>query len=160
MLKRRLLLLLLVSTSVLCAQHTPSIGNSVAQETKQSFTLSIGSPSLTWKSADPIRLDATVKNLTDQRLHLYSSESAWERGEIIVRDGSGNAVPPVQNPGLIKLSFTSIFVEPSKSLRESFNISRQFNLTKPGQYSLQIDKEDPTTKTVVKSNTLVLTVTH
>ncbi len=133
--------------------------HATAQEIQHSFTLSISSPSTTWKSADPIRVDVTVVNLTNRRLHLTSSQSAWERGEIIVRDGSGNVVPPIQNPGLVKPSATSIFVEPSKNLKESFNISRQFDLTRPGQYSFQVEKEDPTTKTLVKSNTLVLTIT-
>jgi hypothetical protein len=159
MLKRKLLLLLLVSTSVLCAQHTPTNGNSVVQEAKPSFTLSISSPSETWKSADHIRVHVTLKNLTNRQLRLSNSRSAWERGEIIVRDGSGNVVPPIQDPKMVKQSGSIMFVDPRESPKESFNISRQFDLTRPGQYSLQIEKEDPTTKTVVKSNTLVLTIT-
>jgi len=157
MLKRRLLLLLLISTSVvLCAQRTPSSGNSAAQEGKQPFVISISSPREMWKSTDSIRLNVTVKNLTDQRLMLISLSCARQTGEIVIRDDGGNVIPTtILNAGGSCFAF---FVEPGKDNRESIPIDRRFNLTKPGRYSVQVAKEDSTTKTVVKSNTLVLTI--
>jgi hypothetical protein len=131
----------------------------IAQEIQPSFTLAISSPSVTWKSVDHIRVDVTVKNRTNLQLRLSSSRSAWERGEIIVRDGSGNVVPPIQDPKMVRPSGPIVFVDPRENFKESFNISQQFDLTRPGQYSFQVEKEDPTTKTLVKSNTLVLTIT-
>ena len=157
MLKRRLLLLLLASASVLCAQRTPSSGNSTAQEAKQSFVISISSPRKTWRSTDSIRLDVTVKNLTDRRITLISLWSAWETGEIIIRDEGGNVIPTILNGARSSRSVFS--VEPGKDNRESLPIDKQFDLTRPGRYSLQVEKEDRATKTVVKSNTLVLTIT-
>ncbi len=134
--------------------------HSMAQDAKQSFVISISSPSTTWKSTDSIRLDVAVKNLTDQRIQVSSSRSAWETGEILIRDGSGNVIPPIQNPQTVfRSSGSSIVVKPGKDYTESFNISKQFDLTKPGQYSLQIEKKDPSSNTVVKSNILVLTIT-
>jgi hypothetical protein len=131
----------------------------LGQDVKTSFTLTVSSSRQVWKSSEPIHLDATVQNLTDLRLHLSSSQSAWENGEIFIRDANGVPVPPIEDPSTVRRSFPSIFIEGGKTLKESFNISRQFDLAKPGQYYIQIEKKDPTTKIVVKSNTLVLTVT-
>jgi hypothetical protein len=89
---------------------------------------------------------------------LISLWSAWETGEIIIRDDGGNVIPTILSGPRLSSRF-GFFVEPGKDNKESLPIDKQFDLTKPGRYSLQVEKEDRTTKTVVKSNTLVLTIT-
>ena len=126
-----------------------------------SFTLSIALPQPVTKAAAPIRLDLTVENETDQLLILGTIRNGGRRSGIILRNEKDEALPYRDDPSpgeIYKFSDFGLGVGPRKRATESVDLGRYFNLTTPGQYSLQIRRRDPLTHLQVLSNKVTLTI--
>ena len=50
-------------------------------------------------------------------------------------------------------------LNPGESLKDSISISKMYDMTKPGKYQVQVQRTDPESKVIVKSNTIGITVT-
>jgi hypothetical protein len=132
-----------------------------AQTSNPSFAITISSRTTTFESGSPIRLDITIENHLNQVLLLGSTRTVdGARSGIIILRSDGSRVEPIHQPqpGDIK-SGMGIGLEPHKGGTESLNLGRFFDLTKPGQYSVQVKKRDPQNNLDVGSNLLTITIT-
>jgi hypothetical protein len=89
---------------------------------------------------------------------LGSSRGASRDSGIVIKDSGGDVVLPIQR-GPIKGSMLFFGVDPGKKHLESADISKQFDLTKPGQYSIMVQRMDQVTHQMIASNTVNITVT-
>jgi hypothetical protein len=55
-------------------------------------------------------------------------------------------------------SVTLLDLKPGQTLKEACPVDKRYDLTQPGEYSVQASRYDYETKTWVKSNTITLTV--
>ena len=137
------------------------VAHAGAQAASQSFSISIASPKSTWESGTSIRLDITIENHLNKVLLLSSSRPEDRaRSEIAVLTSDGHHVELLHKPqpGDGK-SGLGIGLEPHESVSESLNLSRVFDLTKPGNYSVQLQKRDPESNLTVESNVITITIT-
>lgn len=51
------------------------------------------------------------------------------------------------------------FLAPGETQKDEIPVSKLYDLSKPGRYTIQIQRTDPETKLVVKSNSITVTVT-
>jgi len=143
-----------------------------ARAAQQSFTISISTAQSSFKATREIRLQVIITNTSQQEIAVGNAggEAAELSGyEIIVFDDKGNAPPetryhkgvrredpniPVGTGSLVKVS-----LGPGQSLKDATILNRLYDLSKPGNYTIQVQRTDPETKTVVKSNIITLTIT-
>jgi purine nucleosidase len=120
------------------------------------FTLSVSAPKTTLVSGEPIRLDVTIENHTDRLIMLPDYRSS---AGITVWDSGGNILSRAEAAQFHHGSIFASMVESGKTITESLNVGRFFDLTKPGEYSIEIEGRDQDSKSVSKSNTVTVTVT-
>jgi hypothetical protein len=80
---------------------------------------------------------------------------------ISIWDSNGNQLPPRDEfkprPDSIH-SGLGMGISPGKSITESVDLNRWYDLTKPGQYTVQARKRIPGSNSVVESNKLAITI--
>jgi hypothetical protein len=64
------------------------------------------------------------------------------------------------NPILIQGSSIEIALAPGKSVVDAIDLTELYDLNLPGKYTVQVQRTDPYSKTVVKSNVITVTVTR
>jgi hypothetical protein len=137
-----------------------AVSQSVATPTT-SFTLEIDALQDVVKSGSRIRVDIFATNVTDHDLDLDNDLNLYS---IEVRDQS-QTEPPLTEAGK-KLqrehgqgSRNHVHLKPGKVVGLGIVwISDLYDFRKPGEYSIQIARMDEETKTLVKSNTMIITV--
>jgi hypothetical protein len=82
--------------------------------------------------------------------HRSSSRASQDSQGVSLPSGAKLVRPPITR------SDTS--VEPNATFERRINVSDLYDLTKPSQYTIQIQRRDPDSQTVVKSNAIVVTV--
>jgi hypothetical protein len=139
----------------------------VASE-KPPFTITISTPQATVKAGLDVKVEATMTNTSDQDVSY-----AVGVGPIInvdVRDAEGKPVSETpegrkihgtdrrDGPGGV-LTVIRIPLKPGKTLAGESILSKEYDLSKPGKYTVQAHRFDGVSMTMVKSNTITLTVT-
>jgi len=119
------------------------------------FTVSIAAPKTSLASGTPIRLYVTVENHTSQRLWLNDVRAGFG---VSVHDGQGNLLKSALDGPYVGSRFAEI-VEPGKPQTELLNVAKVFDLTKPGNYSVQAEMKDMGTKELARSNSVTITIT-
>lgn len=72
----------------------------------------------------------------------------------------GESVPKPEEPVTAGTSGPRCGIVPPKQFSNGgFVLNRFYDLTKPGRYTIQVQRTDPTSKVTVKSNTITVTVT-
>jgi hypothetical protein len=123
------------------------------------FSLDIASPSGTVKTGSGVALIIYTTNLSDQELKLDCG-----RFDFQIQDSQGNPVSWIAGNDLRKVheygSGHVCRVEPHDTdVTAIHHLEKLYDLSKPGQYTIQASRFDDTAKTWVKSNTITLTVT-
>jgi hypothetical protein len=139
------------------------------------ISVAISAASDVVKLGSELRINVVVTNIASSKRILRRSSGKAE-GEFIntvfVRDDHGNIqtktkyhhVLKGENTGngpqdVIRRSMISVPVEPGESVAEQIIVNKLYDLSKPGKYTIQVEHEDPDTKTNVKSNTIIVTIT-
>lgn len=149
---RRLLAILLLNLLA----SIPTVGL-IAQTENPPFRVSIDSPKRVFAAGSGIRVDITVENYTDHVLFL--SGNTGERGSgFVVQDVDGKYLDSLIDIPGAKRSGIGLGIGPHKRLNEAVNICRFFDLTKPGNYSIQVRKRDPKSGSLIGSNILKITI--
>jgi hypothetical protein len=112
------------------------------------------------------------------RAHRLEDYDALMRNvDIKVFDSDGKQVPETEygaavhgrppinpSPGPSSGRFTSapvpFLIGPGKSLHENADLNKEFELTKPGKYTVQAQRYDNESNTLVTSNVITLTITQ
>jgi hypothetical protein len=133
------------------------------------FQLTIEPESASVTSGDKIVLRITLTNTSEKdlgfRQRARADEAEWDYS-IEVRDEKGDAASQT-NFGRNRLKMMTMFsarvktVNPGQSLKEEVTLSKLFDLTIPGRYTVQVSRhaQDSDSGQLVKSSTATIIVT-
>jgi len=137
----------------------------VAQNVQPMFSITISTPHDVIKAGTNVFVKVALTNTSKHQIRLNSSNGTQEMQDIVIRDDQGNS--PLSKIGRdiaagrdwLVGSEHSFTIEPGKTVTERVGVPSTYDLSQPGKYTMQVQKRDPYSKTVVKSNTITLTVT-
>ena len=152
-------------------------GTSSVYGQKSDYSINISMPQSSVKFSADIPVAIMVKNVSDHELRMVFSSG--ETGiamdfDVTILDDSGNPVPETHigvcmhgktplpktfSCGLITISQAMIPIPIGGEHKSITHINQIFDLTKPGNYTVQVKRLDKSTKVMVKSNILAFTVT-
>jgi hypothetical protein len=140
---------------------------------KQPFTVKISSVQDVFKSGSEIRLQIAITNITDSDIAISRAidDTSAEVGgwTIEVWDDTDKAPPETQYQRLLRgeglpdepLEWSVIMgsLSPGETFKDAMIVTKFYDLSKPGKYSIQVQRIDPTSKVAVKSDKITVTVT-
>ena len=154
-----------VSLSIACALVAAFATAQATQSAQVPFSLAVSTSTPTIKMGSELKLDVAVTNTSDKRVSLWSHPGKLAPG-LDVRNSKGKPAnevkaksePPkggvVYPPGG---SYPSLDIDPGKTVHFEEIVTRKFDLTKPGTYTVQAMQEFD--NKLLKSNTITITVT-
>jgi hypothetical protein len=181
-----LALVLSVCLTATAQDKKPRQVPSSPKKQKQALLIAIDMPETTVRVGSPIRGKMLMTNNSHNPLNV--GWGSWESGGLEVRDSQGNEAltglerclrkggqcNTTSNPlgpcpvegeqcqtimGLPLGGGPSFRLDPGKSYSESVEVNRGvYDLTRPGKYTIQWQGHYPSSKTVMKSNAITLTV--
>jgi hypothetical protein len=121
------------------------------------------------RAGSQVTLKVSVKNeLTETLVEPTDGMNRPERNYAIkITDDHGN-VPPLTNYGralikhegvIIDRCCPSMILQPGETRNEDVVVTSLFDLSKPGKYTIQLERFDNSIKAGVKSNAVAVTVT-
>jgi hypothetical protein len=145
-----------------------------------SFTISISSSASTWKSGSDVVVVINRKNTSDQRI-FFRKAPGQALGELFmdadVKDEQGNPLPRTKyyqilrnedGPGSKRQpaeeltsggSVLKKFLKPGETLQDGIVVSKLFDLSRAGKYTLRVQRRDESRQTLVTSNSIILNIT-
>ena len=115
-----------------------------------------------------MQVQITLTNTSNRRLLIQERNPATDY-QIDVRDERGTAVPETElgrklkEPPMIPMNSRNfgIYLRPNESTKENIALSDLYDLSHPGQYTIQVSRavSNKPKDGVVKSNTITVTVT-
>jgi hypothetical protein len=135
---------------------------SYAQATHQPFSITISAQKTDNKAGAPIAITVRLTDTSKQEINASSSwESGTDRGyEYDIRDSSGHLYERKTHTGPVSDSSKIQTLKPGESMEESTLVSEEFDLSRPGEYVVQLSRRihgDPGDDGV-KSNSITITV--
>jgi hypothetical protein len=136
----------------------------LTQTDKAAFRITISTDHPIVMQESDVTITVHLKNTSDQTLDLSANISdltAVNPNYLYdVRDMQGNLAPRrvYKHPELATGHAIFRTVGPGGSVRDSEPIGRLFDMSKPGQYVIQVSKSVPGSDRVVKSNKITVTV--
>jgi hypothetical protein len=123
----------------------------------------------TWKKKAPVYVIVTLTNNSAKTLHFTLTNAAFDY-RISVKDKDGNPVaetPDHRNlkdsvkSGSAQTRTTPVTLEPQQNKVDAFEVSYLYEMAKPGDYTVQIERDLPAELGAgkVQSNTLALKIT-
>ena len=162
--------LLTLAALVASAAAAPSQQSGSAQGANPTFSLSITATQDVIKARSAITVKVVLTNISDHKIGFL-----WFRGDaggddlLNVRDSQGNPVRPAPRTwvGEDGRHYARIrhhgafydYLEPGQAEKGELDVSKSYILTQPGKYMIQVQRTDDESKSVVKSNTVTVTVT-
>lgn len=151
-------LLLLLSLTRLAGQNAA----------EQPFTITISAPTSIVKAGSDVWIDVTLANHSDEDLDESGSINGMTGLDpnlaFEVRDPRGNLIAKRvhKHPELATGKPVNREIKPRETLTEQQNISRLYDMTKPGRYIVQVSRGLSTgaQRGVVKSNEVTIVVTR
>jgi hypothetical protein len=137
------------------------------------FSLKIAEPTGPQKSGSELRLRITVTNTSDREITFITTPGQVPEDdfqyELMVRDERGQSAPPsafmrTRDPRLPMYSGSRIgkSVRPSESFVDEVNVTRFFDLSRPGKYTISVARPNPPRQNLgdgkVQSNSVTVTV--
>lgn len=135
------------------------------QPKKPTFTIQISMPQTVIESGAPATVNATLTNASDH--DIFEAIGIPHRA-INIKVFSGNKPVPETPYGLkahgkdSRPFVGSVFraaIKPGSVIKVEADLSKEYNLSKPGKYTVQAERWDDNTHQMVESNTITITVT-
>jgi hypothetical protein len=132
------------------------------------FSLTITTPHPEVKAGSGVRVDLTLTNNSDRVAEFQFTGSLCDYAAVEVRDSAGNLVPDTEVKSKSDCAHQEITgangmyrLKPNESKRDTIAVSMFSDMSKPGEYSVQVMWKAPKEfdSVVVKSNTITVTVT-
>ena len=145
----------------------------LAQSPKPTISININAAQESYRSGDEIKLTVTLRNISHHKLYVDLSRPAREpldarhssgevvpltkfgralRGQEELVDEKGATVIPLSSGNIVEL-------DPGKAVIETLVLTKEYDFSRVGTYTLQIHRPDPDTKNlVIKSNIVTITV--
>ena len=147
-----------VSGPVVIQSHAP----------EESLKITIVAAQNSVMAGDPIKITVTMKNMSDHDITMVAvgnNSKAELNYEIITRDKNGEMLnKTIYGKGLkggVAGSRKLFTLKPGAEITETSDINKLYDMSMPGEYIIQVEKELPASegKGTVKSNTITVTVT-
>lgn len=132
------------------------------------FSLAITTPDPEVKAGSGVEVDLTLTNNSDRIVEFQFTGSICDYAAVEVRDSAGNLVPDTEGNSKSDCAHREITgahgmyrLKPNESKRDSIAVSMFSDMSKPGEYSVQVMWKAPKEfgGVLVKSNTITVTVT-
>lgn len=156
----------------------PDSGGAQEAKPQPEFVLIISAPQQTVKVGLPILMKVKMENVSDHEI-AYGVVPFPKLGDslrdfdITVTDNNGNVVPKTElgerlrpTKGRIRkgppsdiVSVFSMTLQPGAIRETPVDLSRDYELNKPGVYKIQAQRADLKSDSTVRSNTIQLTLT-
>lgn len=151
--------------------------NAPADDQKASFAMSISLKDSTVKPGSDVQVGIELTNTSTEPISLWRSRSgpppytirvldrqarsagltakgkAFQKGEAVIRE-NGRIVRAFPGSG------SQVSIAPGETAKDSVFIDDQFDLTQPGTYTIQLERVDPASRVLVKSNVVTLMVAN
>jgi hypothetical protein len=140
-----------------------------ARTVKPTFSVSISAAQDVVKAGSAVMVNIVLTNTSDHKIGF-----PWIRGsggrnfELNVRDSKGNPAQPVPRSGVDKNgrhyarfvtgSVGVVYLEPGQAKKDEFDACDFYILTRPGKYTIQVQRTDDESNSVVKSNPITVTI--
>jgi len=157
---------IILASALLAAQS-----GAPAKELQPRFSIAINVPSNTVKSGSQITVNATLTNKAKDTIYLNVS-AQWEAEldfRIDVHDVQANAAPltdygrlVLKNEGevpIVEIYIGIAILHSGDTFRREIVISKLYDLTNPGKYTIQAQRVDDANGVIAKSNIVNVTVT-
>ena len=119
----------------------PCAGSAFSQG--PTFDVTISSPTIALTVGSPVRVDIKIENHSDRLLLFRSSGCGPVAAGIIIRDDRQNQLEPVarwrEEPDKRPCNIGG-GVGPHEKVEESINVAEWFDLSRAGEYSVQLTK--------------------
>ncbi|HTT62208.1 MAG TPA: hypothetical protein VMG35_10225 [Bryobacteraceae bacterium] len=136
------------------------------------YAISISTERGSYRAGQDIRLEVSLTNTSSQKAIVgrVNGDAQGElSGYLLDAYDEKGTVPPLTyyyrvvrgempSDGMF-MSHRLVTLAPGDRLKEVIIASKLYDLKAPGKYRLQVRREDPGSKAVVKSNTITVTVT-
>ena len=133
-------------------------------ETKrEAFTITIKVSGTMFNSGEPIPVHLALQNTSGSDIVVtrhrgHRKETRDYRIEI--RDSDGQLVPPTPLPlDMIIIGGTSgQTIKNKETAKDVIDITKHFDIKRPGSYTIQFGKSDPVSGRIVQSNKIFITI--
>jgi hypothetical protein len=152
-----------------------AIAQSAARDSQKAFfTMRINLKDGTVKPGSEVQVMVELTNTSAGNISLWRSRTGPSPYTIRVVDPAGKALATrdaIRNgkaglgsdnkpPRAVVGTGSSVTIAPDETKKDAVSIEDQFDLSQPGAYEIQFERIDPSTKLVVKSNIVTLTIAN
>jgi hypothetical protein len=120
-----------------------------------------------WTKGVPVFFIIHMTNNSEQTLHFSLVDSGIDFRTIVL-DSNGNRVPETdayrelreryKSSSLVIESLALIELKPDETCTATIDLSYLFDLSRPGKYTVQIERDSPLSTGVVVSNKVTITI--
>lgn len=157
-----------IAATILVWFHTSALG------APQPFVISIRTVHGTFKPGAEIMVGVSLVNMSDKDVLIgtCAPKADVDGLRIDVADAQGKTAPeteilrwlrgePVTKPTELMVTTTPPCgaVPPKRFINDGFILNRFYDLSNPGKYTIQVQRMDPDSKVLVKSNIITVTIT-
>ena len=143
-------------------------GQTERQNENPPISLVIAARASSQKKGSNIWVEASLKNTSDHILWIYKSISEdMDQGgwvyQVDVHEEHGSIPPKTKyalNIGAGGGSGGYVPLRPGETLTQKVNVSKLYDLSQPGRYTIQFRRLDEGTKTYIVSNPITVTITR
>jgi hypothetical protein len=135
---------------------------------KPSFSIAINAPEDVVKADSSVPLDIILTNTSDKDMSSGEILGGAELNyEIDVRGSKGELAPETsfgrklhhKEPGFtLGGSVVAYYLKPGRTHETRSYLNRVYDLSQPGKYTILVQRRDPDSNTIVKSNAIAITV--
>jgi hypothetical protein len=131
------------------------------EKLQKPFAITISTPEPTIKAGSALLLEMFLTNGLD---HPAVIDNALTKYDVEVLDSHGKLAPLTTNGQDLRKKIgwgggPRFTVQPGDDLRGGVYVDKLYDISRPGQYTIQVARTDEDSKVVVKSNTITVNVT-
>ncbi|MGO8788440.1 MAG: hypothetical protein ACLQVL_13815 [Terriglobia bacterium] len=159
-------------TAITClAQDSSSIPGTRSGPASAGYSLTIATPPEQLHLSAPINIAITVKNISDNEVYwrAVSDNTAYRAFHFLLeKDGKEVGITrfhriilrhelrPDDQPESMRESSIVSALEPGKSFTLTVDLNKLYEITVPGQYTLEVSRTEEDNKTTVRSNRVTI----
>jgi len=161
-----------------CVAHTAPLPSSQSSSSQSGLSITLSPPANPITLAAPIEIVITVKNTSNKEI-LWEVDHYWDVDRynpaytdfqvLLTKDGhepettfllrASRGTPRPGDPHILLVG-SAFFspIEPGKSFTLKMDLQRLYQITEPGEYTLEVSRSEEESKTTIHSNKLTLQI--
>lgn len=154
-----------------------AVSQSCQPKVQGPFSLAISVPRNEARVGSELKIKVVLTNTSDHVITVWRDPKASDQAElfhkVLVHDQAGKIATETRHgrrmrtgedpPGELTVRVDSAApysLRPGEVIREEATIGKLYDLRQPGKYTIQVERIDDESKTVVRSNILTVTLTE